>query len=132
MDARIVKAERYLNTAQLALERGDLDSCASRAYYAVFHACIALLSARGRTKRIEKASYQMVFSDFVNLTTKRNKWFVNLKDMAGSKDLHSSLHHLVSVREDGDYGIDIVTQNAAKQELQFAKALVEAVNERIP
>ena len=132
MDTRIAKAERYLKTAQLALDNGDVDSCVSRAYYAALHACIALLISQGRMEGMRKVSYRRVFSDFVNLTTKRNKWFVNLKDTAGAKDIHDSLHHLVSVREDADYGVDIVAANVARQELQFAKILVGAVKERMP
>jgi len=39
----LAKARNSLRTAQSAFERGDCDSCASRAYFAVFHAEIAAL-----------------------------------------------------------------------------------------
>ncbi len=43
----IAKAERFLRTAEKAIELGDYDTCASRCYYAMFYlAEAALLSKR--------------------------------------------------------------------------------------
>ena len=39
----IDRVERYLNTARLAIENGDPESAASRAYYALYHMTILLL-----------------------------------------------------------------------------------------
>jgi len=43
----LIKAKDNLNAAQMCFENGFYDSCANRAYYAVFHAAIAALADRG-------------------------------------------------------------------------------------
>ncbi len=47
--ARLQKAERYLRSAQLLERDGDLDSAASRLYYAMFYVAETLLAAKGMT-----------------------------------------------------------------------------------
>jgi uncharacterized protein (UPF0332 family) len=43
------KAERYLRSAALLREDGDLDSAASRLYYAMFYVAETLLAVKGMT-----------------------------------------------------------------------------------
>lgn len=43
----LAKAERYIRSAQVLAEDGDLDSAASRLYYAMFYVAEALLAALG-------------------------------------------------------------------------------------
>jgi len=45
-DPLLAKAERYIRSAQLLAQHGDLDSSASRLYYAMFYMAEALLAAR--------------------------------------------------------------------------------------
>jgi uncharacterized protein (UPF0332 family) len=46
-DPLLAKAERYIRSAQVLVHHGDLDSAASRLYYAMFYIAEALLAARG-------------------------------------------------------------------------------------
>jgi uncharacterized protein (UPF0332 family) len=45
-DLLLDKAERFMHTAEVAATGGDLDSSASRLYYAMFYIAEALLAAR--------------------------------------------------------------------------------------
>ena len=45
----LVKAERYIRSAQVLADDGDFDSAASRLYYAMFYIAEALLEKRGLT-----------------------------------------------------------------------------------
>ena len=130
-EERVAKAEKSLETAQWALDNNDYDSCVSRAYYAVFHACLALLLAYGRPLSLERGSWTTIFNEFVRFTTRENSWFREIRDRAGSRDLHSSLLRLVSVREDADYRVGSVNLETARVEIQFARQIVEAVKERL-
>lgn len=42
----VAKAEKFLKTAEAALNIGDYDSCASRCYYAMFFLAEAALLAK--------------------------------------------------------------------------------------
>jgi hypothetical protein len=42
-DPLLTKAERYVRSAKLLVQHGDLDSAASRLYYAMFYIAEALL-----------------------------------------------------------------------------------------
>jgi len=48
------KAERFLKTAQKALEIGDFDSCVSRCYYSMFFVAEAALLTKGLTASSHK------------------------------------------------------------------------------
>ena len=51
----LLKAERFLQSARLLLEDGDLDSAVSRLYYASFYVAEALLDAKGLSYSSHKA-----------------------------------------------------------------------------
>ena len=48
---RLAKAERFLSAADRALEADDGETAVSRAYYAAYHAVIALLETRAGINR---------------------------------------------------------------------------------
>jgi len=56
----INKAQKFLQSAQLLLDSGDLDSSTSRAYYAIFFIAEALLDAKG----LSFSSHKAVISGF--------------------------------------------------------------------
>jgi len=54
-DMLLDKAERYIRSARLLMDDGDLDSAASRLYYAMFYTAERLLEAREMTFSSHKA-----------------------------------------------------------------------------
>lgn len=61
----ILKAEKFLSSARLLVQSGDLDSAVSRAYYAAFYIAEVLLDARGFSFSSHKSvisSYGQEFS----------------------------------------------------------------------
>ncbi len=58
---RLAKAERFLAAAQHALDVGDWETAASRAYYAAYHAMIAVLETK---EGIVRATWSHNFRPF--------------------------------------------------------------------
>ena len=46
-ESLLIKANRYIRSAQVLADDGDFDSAASRLYYAMFYIAEALLEKRG-------------------------------------------------------------------------------------
>jgi uncharacterized protein (UPF0332 family) len=118
--SRINKAERFLSTAQLALDEGDADSCASRAYYAVFHALVLLFEARGNTR--ERWSHTEVHKVFL-------LEFCNRGYLGFSKRDASTLKRLYRARLDADYGLNVINLVRAERLLRQAASLFVKVQE---
>ena len=110
-----------MNTAQLALDEGDADSCASRAYYAVFHALVLLFEARGNTIR-ESWSHIEVQKTF-------SLEFCNRGYLGFSKRDASTLKRLYRARLDADYGLNVINLVRAERLLGQAASLFIKVQE---
>lgn len=61
----IAKAERFLRTAEKAIELGDYDTCASRCYYAMFYLAEAALLTKGITASSRKGVIMLFGQHFV-------------------------------------------------------------------
>lgn len=48
---QLEKAEAFLGAAQFAFERGQWETCVSRAYYAIYHLVVAVLAAKAGKRR---------------------------------------------------------------------------------
>lgn len=131
VDERMRKAGRFRSSAEGAFEDQDYETCASRSYYAAFHAATALLMAHGKPEAENWRSHNMVINECISLATKRNKWFVALR-MGRAKDFASSFHRLYTSREEADYGSASIDRRRAREALRFMIELLVAVNERIP
>ncbi len=59
----IKKTEKFLETAKLAFESEDYDSCASRCYYAMFFMAEAVLLTKG----MKASSHKGVIGLFIGL-----------------------------------------------------------------
>jgi len=64
------KAERYIHSAELLAKDGDLDSAASRLYYAMFYIAQALLEERGYTY----SSHRALISAYGQYFAKQRNW----------------------------------------------------------
>ena len=92
-EALLEKAERYIRSAQILAADGDLDSAASRLYYAMFYISEALLEARGLTFTSHKA----VISAY-------GQYFAKTQEM--DVRFHQALLSAFSQRQLGDYTTD--------------------------
>ena len=86
----LAKAERYLKSARLLMDSGDLDSAVSRIYYAAFYVAEALLDAKG----LSFSSHRGVISAFGQKFAKTGEL---------SPDFHKLLLAAFEKRQMGDY-----------------------------
>ena len=116
-DQLFQKAQTYLRSAAVLYELEDFDSCASRAYFAMFYAAQAsLLHEHGAlpSKQGIRTMFEQTFVD-----TER------LPEQAGT-----ALKHAYDLQEKGDYAHDYaVSQDEAEHALQQAEAFVNSLDQ---
>ena len=113
----ITKAEKFIRTAQNALNTGDYDSCVSRCYYAMFFMSEAALL----TKSLSASSHKGVISLF-------GEHFI--KTEVFERNLGKALNDAYDKRLVGDYGVGFtVTEQQAKDLLETARNFVQRLNE---
>lgn len=107
------KAEKFLGTAEQALNIEDYDSCTSRCYYAMFFMAEAVLL----TKKLSASSHKGVISLF-------GEHFV--KTEVFERNLGKALNDAYDKRLVGDYGVGFtITEDEAKDLLETAKNIVK-------
>ncbi len=107
------KAEKFLSTAERALDTGDYDSCVSRCYYAMFFTAEAALL----TKNVTASSRKGVISLF-------GEHFVKTNIL--ERNLGKALNDAYDKRLVGDYGVGFtVTEGQAKDLLKTARDFVQ-------
>lgn len=92
-DGLLVKAEQYIRSAKLLRDNGDLDSAASRAYYAMFYVAEALLYRLG-----------LSFSSHHAVTAAYGQHFAKTRLL--EPRFHRALLSAFDLRQRGDYQID--------------------------
>jgi uncharacterized protein (UPF0332 family) len=113
----IEKTEKFLNTAQQALNIGDYDSCASRCYYAMFFMAEAALL----TKNLTASSHKGVISLF-------GEHFVKTKIF--ERTLGKALSDAYDKRLVGDYGVGlVVTEQQAQNLLESAQDFISKLKD---
>ncbi len=113
----IAKAEKFINTAENALNTGDYDSCVSRCYYAMFFMSEAALL----TKSLSASSHKGVISLF-------GENFV--KTEIFERNLGKALNDAYDKRLVGDYGVGFtVTDQQAKESLETAHNFVQKLRD---
>ncbi len=122
---RLEKAETFWTTAR-ALQRRDPDSAISRAYYAAYHACVALLLARvlqrETDERIRARNHREI------LTLAGREFGLQMDQMRVRREYGStfteSLWKIAAARSDVDYGLGRNSELIARTEVQFARRVV--------
>jgi len=95
----------------------DPDSAASRAYYAAFHALMALFALRGQTFSKHSALRGSLHRELI----KTGQW---------PAEIGRAYDFLMDMRETGDYGgLISVSQNDAAMALAKAESIIEAVKQ---
>ena len=108
----IAKAEKFISTAENALNTRDYDSCVSRCYYAMFFVAEAALL----TKSLSASSHKGVITLF-------GEHFVKTKIF--ERNLGKALNDAYDKRLVGDYGVGfMITEQQAQDLLQTARNFV--------
>lgn len=100
----IKKAEKFLETAKLAFDSEDYDSCVSRCYYAMFFMAEAVLL----TKDLRASSHKGVISLF-------GEHFV--KTRIFERELGQTLNDAYDKRLIGDYGVGFAVAGGEAEDL---------------
>lgn len=120
MDWRVylAKAKNNLRTAQSAYEQGDFDSCASRAYFAVFHVEIAAL-VKLTEFRQDRWGHDQVQAEFNRRLIRSRKLF--------SSSLRFIHNDLIGRRHIADYKDQHVGTRTAERCLKKAAEMVSTI-----
>jgi uncharacterized protein (UPF0332 family) len=115
----LVKAKRFLKTANLDFKDGDYDSTASRCYYAMFHAADALLSTKGHRPKSHKGTIALL-----------GEHFIKRRELAAS--LGESLRKAYELRQRGDYELtEDVDREEAERMLGAASEFIQGVEDAL-
>ena len=113
----IVKAEKFITTAENALNTGDYDSCVSRCYYAMFFMSEAALL----TKSLSASSNKGVISLF-------GEHFVRTGIF--ERNLGKALNDAYDKRLVGDYGVGFtITEQQAKDSLETTRNFIRKLRD---
>ena len=111
----IAKADRMLSAAQAAMRDGHVESAASRAYYAAFHAIQALLKSIDQT-----------YSKHAGVIAAFHREFV--KTGIFSRDFGRALTRLVKHHDIGDYSyVWKLKSEEVEEDIRKAREMVEAI-----
>jgi uncharacterized protein (UPF0332 family) len=121
---RLRKAEQCLAGAALAVRHGQYNNAANRAYYAVFQAAIAALSAAG----VEPPAPRYWSHDFV-----LREYCRQAPDDGGryAGSCRTTLKALQDVRLKADYETEALSRITGERALTLAQDFVDAVRQRI-
>lgn len=113
----IEKAQRFLNTAEHALNIGDYDSCVSRCYYAMFFVAGASLLTKGLAASSHKGVISLFGEHFV-------------KTGIFDRDLGKALNDAYDKRLVGDYGVgSTIDREEAVNLLETARDFVRKLRD---
>jgi uncharacterized protein (UPF0332 family) len=118
----LVKAKNSLGTAQRAYEQGEFDSCASRAYFAVFQAEIAALIKLTEFRQ-EQWRHERVQAEFNRRLIQARKVFP-----ASLRSIHDDL---MGRRHTADYTDQHVSARLSEQCLRRADEMLTAIERRL-
>ena len=114
----LAKARNNLRTAQSAYAQGDFDSCASRAYFAVFHGEIAAI-VKLTEFRQDRWGHDRVQEEFNRRLIRARKIF--------PASLRSTHDDLIGRRHLADYTAQHISARTAERCLRKAAELVTAL-----
>jgi hypothetical protein len=120
----LAKAEQCLAGAQLAVDHGQYNNAANRAYYAAFQAAIAgLIWERVAPPTPRYWSHDFVLQEYCRRESARAPSFV-----PGSGTV---LKALQDERLKADYEVELLGRPSGERALRLAREFVDAVRERL-
>ena len=118
--AYLTKAKNSLHTAQAAFERSDFDSCASRAYFAVFQIEIAAL-IKLTEFRLDRWEHDQVQAEFNRRLIRARKIFPS-----SLRFIHNDL---IGRRHIADYKDQHIGARTAERCLKHAMEMVTTIGD---
>jgi uncharacterized protein (UPF0332 family) len=115
----LAKARNSLRTAQSAYEQGDFDSCASRAYFALFQAEIAALIKLTEFRQVQWR-HDRVQAEFNRRLILARKLFP-----ASLRSIH---YDLIGIRHTADYSDQVISARTAEQSLRKAEEMLTNIS----
>ncbi len=112
------KADRSLKAAEILLQQGYCDFSISRAYYAMFYAAQAILL----TKDVRRVKHSGIIAAF-------NELFVHSGQLP--HDLFISLRDAFEDRAEGDYGLNVISEEQAVSCLLEARKFVAEIDKKL-
>jgi uncharacterized protein (UPF0332 family) len=116
-----MKAAQELATAERAFENDDFNSTANRAYFAAFHAAIAVLALDGITSSTNE--HRWIHTTFSTHCIKRRKLF--------PAEFASVLPDMMRLRHNADYDAIGVSKKDASRLLKKAQQFSFTLQQRI-
>jgi len=110
----VEKANKSIETAEIALKRGDFDSSVSRTYYAMFYVVEALLLS----KNIKTKTHKGLISSFSLLFIKKGLF---------SQDMGRKLNKALDKRLMGDYEFVSVNEKETEDLLKMGKDFIHQI-----
>jgi uncharacterized protein (UPF0332 family) len=114
------KAHENLRSAENAFNDGAYNACANRAYYASYHAAVAMLLAKGFTPKTGHKVIQAMFSSEL----------INNRKILPAR-LKSYLADLQVKRNIADYEPIDITKKDANVQLKQAREFITVITEEI-
>lgn len=114
LEVFLKKAENALTLAERALQDGDHDGAADRAYYAAFQATLALLAGEDVLVRTHNGAFAEL-----------NRLFVQSRKLPGT--VNRALMALQSRRHQADYSTEFVSERDAVKSITDARAFLDLV-----
>ncbi len=115
----VEKADKFLTTAEHALDIRDYDSCVSRCYYAMFFTAEAVLLTEGFSASSHKGVISLFGEHFV-------------KTGIFERNLGKALNDAYDKRLVGDYGVGLtITEEEAKDLLETGQNFVQELTNRL-
>ena len=116
------KARQNLTVAEWCYVNGHYDACCNRAYYAMYHAAIAVLSTVGIEPSEKNIDHGWVQGQFVSYFCNRNKIFPAFR---------RHLQDAQKIRDLADYKPEPQNQRSTARQLSRAKEFVQSLFTRL-
>jgi len=116
------KARQNLTVAEWCQENGHYDACCNRAYYAMYHAAIAVLADKNITPSQSHIDHGWVQTRFVTHFCNRNKIFPKFR---------AYLQDAQRIRDMADYRPELLNRKKGRRQLDRAQEFVQVVLRRL-
>lgn len=116
------KAQQNLAVSMWCYDVGHYDACCNRAYYAMYHAAIAVLSNVGIEPSEKNIDHGWVQGQFVSYFCNRHKMFPSFR---------RHLQDAQKIRDLADYHPTPVSRKLAGHQVTHAKEFVQSILKRL-
>ena len=116
------RSRQYLNTARMALDNGDPESAASRAYYSLYHMTILLLRVVRGIER-ERWDHEQLHREFLD-------HFCRLGYLFGRQD-GEDWDYVKNSRLEADYGESPLPPARARRAVERSRRLANDMENRL-